>query len=90
MAIADLDQDGWPDLILAGPGLQCSLHNRRGAFEKWNVTGDLPDATATFTAALVLDADNDGRLDLALAGASVSRSSRSRRRVSFSAPPRAP
>ena len=68
MAIADLDDDGWPDLVIAGPGLTV-LRNRRGVFEPWKVTGDLPAATRAFDSVLALDADNDGRLDLAASGA---------------------
>jgi tetratricopeptide (TPR) repeat protein len=63
---ADLDNDGFPDLITAGPaGLQ-AWHNRRGTFEAWALPG-LPGKPA-FSDVLAFDADNDGRLDLAAAG----------------------
>ena len=68
MTIADLDDDGWPDLVIAGPGLTV-LRNRRGVFEPWKITGDLPAATRAFDSVLELDVDNDGRLDLAASGA---------------------
>ena len=67
MTIADLDSDGWPDLAIAGPGLTL-LRNRRGVFEPWKATGDLPAAARAFASVLALDADNDGRLDLAASG----------------------
>ncbi len=66
IASADLDNDGFPDLIAAGPaGLQ-AWHNRRGTFEPWPLPG-LPGKPA-FSDVLAFDADNDGRLDLAAAG----------------------
>jgi len=65
---ADLDNDGWPDLVTAGRGLR-AWHNRHGRFEPWTLLG-LPTTTAT-RSLIAFDADNDGRLDLATAGADV-------------------
>ncbi|HEX3128188.1 MAG TPA: FG-GAP-like repeat-containing protein [Thermoanaerobaculia bacterium] len=64
---ADLDNDGLPDLIAAGPGGLQAWHGRRTAFEPWNLS--LPDKPG-FSDVLAFDADNDGRLDLAAAGPS--------------------
>ena len=38
MTIADLDDDGWPELVIAGPGLTV-LRNQRGVFEPWSDRG---------------------------------------------------
>ncbi|MES1245990.1 MAG: FG-GAP-like repeat-containing protein [Acidobacteriota bacterium] len=67
VASADLDNDGLPDLIAAGPGGLQAWHGRRTAFEPWNLS--LPNKPG-FTDVLAFDADNDGRLDLAAAGPS--------------------
>lgn len=61
---ADLDNDGLPDLVAAGPGGLEAWHGRRTAFEAWGL--GLPKTA--FTDILAFDADNDGRLDLAAAG----------------------
>ena len=66
LAGADLDDDGLPDLIAAGPSGLALWHNRGGRFEPWTVPG-LPQDQA-FTSVVAFDADNDGRLDLAAAG----------------------
>ncbi|MEJ2084738.1 MAG: CRTAC1 family protein [Acidobacteriota bacterium] len=64
---ADLDNDGMPDLITAGHGVDF-LHNVEGRFEPWSLGKDL-DSRALFTSLIAFDADNDGTLDLAVAGA---------------------
>jgi tetratricopeptide (TPR) repeat protein len=61
----DLDNDGWPDLVLTGEGVRF-LHNDGGSFEPWEL-GGLKTRTA-FGALATPDLDNDGRLDLAVAG----------------------
>ncbi len=63
---ADLDNDGWPDLVAAGRGLTF-LRNRGGRFEAWAI-GETLRTSARFEELAALDADNDGRLDLAVAG----------------------
>lgn len=65
VASADLDNDGLPDLIAAGPGGLQAWRGRRTTFEPWNL--NLP-ARPGFSDVLAFDADNDGRLDLAAAG----------------------
>lgn len=67
VASADLDNDGFPDLIAAGPGGLQAWHGRRTTFEPWNL--NLPGKPG-FSDVLAFDADNDGRLDLAAAGPS--------------------
>ena len=62
---ADLDNDGFPDLIAGGKGFS-AWHNRGGRFEPWELSG-LPAGTEV-RSLKAFDADNDGRLDLAAAG----------------------
>lgn len=62
---ADLDNDGQPDLVTAGPGLSL-WHNVGSRFEPWTRL-ELPGENR-LSGALAFDADNDGRLDLAVAG----------------------
>lgn len=63
---ADLDNDGWPDLAVAGQGLTL-LRNDGGDFAPWPLRQELA-TSARFDAVTALDADLDGRLDLAIAG----------------------
>lgn len=63
---ADLDNDGWPDLAVAGRGLTL-LRNDGGDFVPWPLRQELA-TSARFDAVTALDADLDGRLDLAIAG----------------------
>ncbi len=65
LSSVDLDNDGWPDLALAGRGVRF-LRNVQGRFESWDL-GRLKTA-AEFGALAAPDLDNDGRLDLAVAG----------------------
>jgi Tfp pilus assembly protein PilF len=66
LAAADLDDDGFPELIAAGDGV-IVLHNHDGAFSPWAPAAALATA-ARFDAVVPFDADNDGRLDLAFGG----------------------
>ncbi len=63
---ADLDNDGWPDLVTAGRGL-AFYRNAGGRFTAWDPGGGFK-TTASFSALAAFDADNDGRLDLAVGG----------------------
>jgi len=63
LAAGDLDDDGWPDLVIVGRGVRM-LHNDEGAFRLWG--GALPDLR--LSRVLLEDFDNDGRLDLAAQG----------------------
>ncbi|HET9228168.1 MAG TPA: FG-GAP-like repeat-containing protein [Thermoanaerobaculia bacterium] len=60
---ADLDNDGKPELIAAGPGGLAVWRNRGGSFETVSTSSALEDV-------LAFDVDNDGRLDLAAIGPS--------------------
>jgi tetratricopeptide (TPR) repeat protein len=64
---ADLDNDGWPEIVTLGAGLTVWRNGqpRAGRFAP-DPEIELPDGT--FHAVIAFDADNDGRLDLALAG----------------------
>ncbi len=66
LASADLDNDGRPDLAVAGVGLAL-LRNEGGRFAPFRLARPLA-TTARFSAVLAEDLDNDGRLDLAVAG----------------------
>ncbi|MCH9649374.1 MAG: FG-GAP-like repeat-containing protein [Deltaproteobacteria bacterium] len=74
---ADLDQDGFPEIITGGPSLR-GLLNRQGALHPKEENGQehfVPlaalDSAASelrsITDLVAFDADNDGRLDLAIA-----------------------
>jgi len=60
MAIADLDKDGWMDLLLGGPRGVELWRNERGRFAAAGSVGPSGSADAV----LVLDYDNDGFLDV--------------------------
>ena len=63
-AVADFDNDGWPDLFIAGVGRNALYRNRRnGTFE--DVTGQarIPQ-TGLAVGGAFFDADNDGWNDL--------------------------
>ena len=62
---ADLDNDGYPDVVAAGDGVQ-AWRNRDGNFSPWTLSGVPEDGT--FDTVDAVDLDNDGRRDLVLAG----------------------
>ncbi len=64
---ADLDNDGFADLVATGRGAAL-YRNTGGAFASWSLGAKLA-TSAALTDVESLDADNDGRLDLAFAGA---------------------
>jgi tetratricopeptide (TPR) repeat protein len=78
--LADLDNDGFPDLIIAtGKGLVAFRNDGRGSFAKWRVFDSLyspskqipnpPSSSSdlkSIDAMLAVDVDNDGDLDLVL------------------------
>ena len=64
--IADLDRDGWNDIVIQGPFTGTTIiYNDRGSFTSANRTVVLP--VATFQAVMdieIIDIDGDGDLDL--------------------------
>lgn len=70
VAIADYDNDGWPDIFVAGVNRNILYHNRHdGAFEDVTGKAHLGGIDAHFgklwsVAAAWVDIDNDGWLDL--------------------------
>jgi tetratricopeptide (TPR) repeat protein len=66
VAVADLDNDGYPDVVAAGREL-AFYRNSAGTFERWRPPGF--SLSAMDLAAIELaDFDNDGHLDFAVAG----------------------
>src|SRR5947209_4253020 len=64
VAVADFDNDGWPDMFITGYGRSILYKNNRdGTFSDITTKAglDIPDWT---TSAVWFDYDNDGRLDL--------------------------
>ena len=68
-AWGDLDNDGWTDLVVAGPGRLLVMKNHRGRFRLAAPTRGLRVPTGYTPASLSLaDVDHDGDLDIAVAG----------------------
>lgn len=66
VAIADYDNDGWPDILITAVG-KCRLyHNEQGHFVDVTARAGI-EATGFCTAAAWIDVDNDGLLDLYIA-----------------------
>ncbi len=64
---ADLDKDGYPDLVLAGEWMPMTIFkNKNGSLEKLNVNG-LRESNGWWNTLSIADIDNDGDLDI-LAG----------------------
>ena len=65
MAIRDMDGDGAPDVVVAGPGAVAIMYNKGGTFGSPVKVADMAEPTG----ALAIDLDGDGRNDLAITGA---------------------
>jgi len=68
VAVGDYDNDGFPDLFVAGYG-RCILYrnNRKGAFSDVTVSARVENRGLWASSAAWFDYDNDGRLDLVIA-----------------------
>ena len=65
-AVADFDNDGWPDLFVAGVDRNILYRNRGdGSFEDVTAKAGIPH-TGWAVGAAFFDADNDGLLDLVI------------------------
>lgn len=65
VAVADFNNDGFPDLYLTGVGQNRLLRNTgRGTFEDVTVKSGLGNRTGFSTSAMWFDYDRDGHLDL--------------------------
>lgn len=62
---ADMNKDGWMDLVIAEGGAVRLALNRRGRFQAPSSIGQASATLASSSAPVVLDYDNDGFLDLA-------------------------
>jgi tetratricopeptide (TPR) repeat protein len=67
VASTDLDNDGLPDLVIAGKGIGL-LRNLGDRFEAWDLGNNLP-RDRQYSTLIAFDSNNDGRMDLAFAGA---------------------
>ena len=68
MAWGDLDNDGWSDLVIAGPGFVARSVNRKGRLGPPLAVAPAPPAGLVPAALSLADLDHDGDLDVAVAG----------------------
>lgn len=60
----DYDNDGWPDLVLAGEWMPLVfLHNERGTFKNMSATSGVQNFTGWWNSIVPGDFDNDGDID---------------------------
>ncbi|HVS35462.1 MAG TPA: CRTAC1 family protein [Gemmataceae bacterium] len=66
VAVADYDNDGWPDLLVTGYGRMALFHNNHGKFEEVTEAAHLlgPNGPLWSTSAAWADFDGDGWPDL--------------------------
>jgi hypothetical protein len=72
-AFADLDGDGWPDILLMNPQPVLYLNNRDGTFTDVTASSGIPRLPRWPMGAALGDYDNDGRPDLYLTALSGDR-----------------
>lgn len=72
-AFADLDGDGWPDILLMNPQPALHRNNRDGTFTNVTASSGIPRLPRWPMGAAVGDFDNDGRPDLYLTALSGDR-----------------
>jgi FG-GAP-like repeat/Tetratricopeptide repeat/ASPIC and UnbV len=66
--VADVDNDGWPDLLITGAGVQKLFRNDgKGHFEDRGADAGLDKLTSVCLGCAAVDLDQDGDLDLVLA-----------------------
>ena len=63
-AFGDLNNDGWPDLVVAGEWMPVAVFiNQKGSFKKLN-SNDLNELSGWWQRIILADADGDGKTDI--------------------------